>query len=51
MWERRERFINEHVQRTHGESQRGVGLRAVVGGGSVGESGGGKMETTVFKQE
>ena len=35
----------EHVQRTHGQSQSGVGSR-VVGG-----NGGGKLETTVLEQQ
>ena len=35
---------------THGQSQRGEGLR-VGGGGGVGESCGGKIETTVLEQK
>ena len=33
MGERRGRVIKEHVKRTHGESQRGVGLKVGGGGG------------------
>ena len=51
MWERRERAINEHVQRTHGQSQRGVGLRVGGGDWKGGQSGGGKMKTIVLEQQ
>ena len=37
--------------RTHGQSQRGKGLRVGVGVGEVGDSGGWKMETTVLEQQ
>ena len=47
--ERRRGVMEEYVQRTHGQSQGGVGLRVGVGGGGVGESGGRKMETTVLE--
>ena len=48
MGERRGRAIKEHILRTHGQSQRGKGLR--VGGGSrwSGWSGAGEMEKTVL---
>ena len=38
----------EHVQRTHGQSQRRVGLRVGGGDGWVEGSGGVKMETTIL---
>ena len=47
--ERRGRVVKKHVQRTHGQWQTGDGLR--VGGGFVGGSGDGKMETTVIEQQ
>ena len=43
--ERRGRVIKDHVYRTHGQSQRGKGLRGVK------ESGGRKMETAVLEQQ
>ena len=49
--EESERVIKEHVQRTYGQNQRGLGLR--VGGGDGWDSGsaGGKVEITVFEQQ
>ena len=45
------RVIKEHVLRTHGQSQRGIGLR--VGGwvGGARKGRGGKVETTVLEQQ
>ena len=39
MRENRGKFIKEHVKRTHGQSQRGVGLREGGGAGWAGGAG------------
>ena len=43
--------FQEHVQRTHGQNQRGVGSWVESRDGWEGGSGGGKMETTVLEQQ
>ena len=42
--------FQEHLQRTHGQNQRGVGLSVGVYNGWGGRNGGDKMETTVLEQ-
>ena len=44
---RRGKGFQEHVQRTHGQNQRGVGLRVGSGDGW----GEGKMEATILEQQ
>ena len=48
---KRRKGFQEHVQRTYGQNQRGVGSRVGSKDGWSGESGGGKMETTVLDQQ
>ena len=43
--------FQEHLQRTHGQNQRGVGLSVGVYNGWGGRNGGDKMETTVLEQQ
>ena len=49
MRERRGRVIKEHVSRTHGPRQKGLGLRVGGGVGGVGGSGGGKWRQLYLK--
>ena len=51
MGESRGSSMEEHVIRTHGQSQRGKDGGWEFGVGVVEESSGGKMETTVLEQQ
>ena len=44
-------IVEEHVWKTHGQSQRGLGLRVGGGVGWVWGNGAGKMETTVLERQ
>ena len=45
------RRVTSACQKTHAQSQRGRGERVGRRVGGAGESGGGKMQTTVFEQQ
>ena len=48
---KRGKGFQEHVERTHGQNQRGVGSREGSGDGWGGGMMGGDMETTVLEQQ
>ena len=51
MGERKGKVVKEHVERTHGQSQRWERLRVGARVSGAGEIGSGKMQTTVLEQQ